>query len=341
MLFKALLSSYFIGLYLCIAAHGATTYWVDNSHEHANDTNPGTDPDAPLESIDAAASKVVAGDTVYVRGSNQAYGTFNVHASGTEGSPIAFIGYTHTPGDLDAGEHMPYDYADIEPWSGIPSTVSPHRCPLITAGGYSSGNGIAITGDWVVVKNMWVHVASRGVLCLGDNCRVQYIYVSFTGNYDIFDGRGITLYGCTQSRVLDCVCYNAGQQVYEVRGNSYACHVIGSRCFSNDIRNEQQGTPNNKYAESHYYFLIEGSSNCFITNCVAERHRVPTVHGGHGFVIQQNSTNSSDGIWITGCSAKNIKDAYPLGGWLKIIMCIFARLRSLASSRTSMPARLC
>lgn len=91
-------------LVVCLFPFGraeAATYYVDQAHPQASDSNAGTEA-LPWRTLQRAMS-VVAGDTVYVKNGtylapNDSNGFFNPANSGTAAAPVAFRAYTPPTG---------------------------------------------------------------------------------------------------------------------------------------------------------------------------------------------------------------------------------------------------
>lgn len=110
-------------------AWGAT-YYVDQAHANARDTNPGTSEDAPWLTLPRAMQlDIVAGDTVYVKNGTYVDSTPAVESdptpkfypvnSGTATAPIAFRAYTPVTG----ARHRPVVSRNLSPGAGENSPV--------------------------------------------------------------------------------------------------------------------------------------------------------------------------------------------------------------------------
>ncbi len=105
------------------------TYYV--SAAEGNNNNPGTAPDKPFRTIQAAINKAQAGDTVYVRGGSYAE-RLHVQKAGASETPILISAYQ--------GEHPVIDGANL----GIPedeALVALHQSQAVTLAGFTVRNG--------------------------------------------------------------------------------------------------------------------------------------------------------------------------------------------------------
>ncbi|MGH8603291.1 MAG: right-handed parallel beta-helix repeat-containing protein, partial [Gammaproteobacteria bacterium] len=84
---------FFSLLFFQVPVLTAQTYYVDNNHPSANDSNPATEA-LPWKTIQKAANTLVAGDTVYIKQGTYT-GTVSPKNSGSAG---AFITYSAYPG---------------------------------------------------------------------------------------------------------------------------------------------------------------------------------------------------------------------------------------------------
>jgi hypothetical protein len=138
------------------AVSTGSIYYVSTS---GNDANPGS-LSQPWQTIYKATRKVIAGDTVYIRGGT--YQESNIFfASGTQAAPIIISGY---PGAYQ-----------------IPPTGS-------------GGALIEVRGDWVVIRDLtFTQSGQYGVTTTGDHDTIANVYshhnwgwgILMMGNYDI------------------------------------------------------------------------------------------------------------------------------------------------------------
>lgn len=149
------------------AATGST-YYVS---PFGNDNNPGT-LSAPWKTINKAASKVISGDTVYIRGGVYQE-VVNITASGTSSSPIRFINYPGETPIIDGSYTIP----------GYGGYLLCLRGSYLYVSGIeirnSSYGGVFISGDFDVVDNVFVHhsmepgiIITRGQHSIVENSRI-------------------------------------------------------------------------------------------------------------------------------------------------------------------------
>lgn len=80
-----------------------TTYYIDATG--GNDSNSGTSPDAPWQSLEKASSVVYgAGDQILFKSAEMWQGTFAPQGSGERGAPIVVNSYTYENGEVRIGE---------------------------------------------------------------------------------------------------------------------------------------------------------------------------------------------------------------------------------------------
>jgi hypothetical protein len=303
----------------------ATTWFVDNTPGLGDDDeNTGQSVLSPFATIQKAANMVSDADTVYVRATSTPYGAFTMYDN-----KVSYIGFnsSHINNPLDDGSGVPQDYDDIDPSTGYPIGVD--ESPIISTGDRTlatdADTGVNFNNhNKVTLRNFWITECGRGVLVDSNTCTVENVYVWNTGDRHVFDGRGITVRSSTAATFEDgtiienCVCYNAGNQAFEILGGSSRVTINNCDCYSDDDLNDPMDPDNNK-AETHYYFLIAHSSNNRISNCRAMRFLnpttgLPTPHGGHGFVVQQQNNLTTDGNQLYECACQNILDVLLLRG---------------------------
>jgi len=131
---------------LTFTAISPTTYYVDQNHSAANDTNTGTEAQ-PWLTIQKAANTLIAGDTVFIK-----TGVYNEQIipqnSGSQGNYIVYMAYPDDTVTID-GTGISFYYAD-----GLFDIVDKS---YIICDGFSftnsSGSGVRIAGSHLIVRN--------------------------------------------------------------------------------------------------------------------------------------------------------------------------------------------
>jgi parallel beta-helix repeat protein len=157
---------------LCQMAAAADTYYVATTGDDTRTKAQATSPSTPWKTINAAVAKLVAGDTLYVRGGTYVEAVF-IWNSGTASAPITIAAY---PGELpiiDGNRTFPTGQ-----WAGLLNL---------------SGNYLHVSG--FEVKNSILGNEARGVSLYGTNnrlskCNVHHVYsngVLIQGDYGIVE----------------------------------------------------------------------------------------------------------------------------------------------------------
>ncbi|MCC7301863.1 MAG: T9SS type A sorting domain-containing protein [Bacteroidia bacterium] len=233
---------------------------------------------APGGSMSLSTSIVTPGDitfafanapsssTVYMKAGN--YGAVNLVVGNDS---TTFIGYTQTPGDLDASD-MP---------DSLPNYLTGNYAltfPTIDKNDKANG-GVAITAyqnkvhiSGIYIRNYYMAISQAGLYAHFENI----IMDGFGDNSLSYSGFGLTCFG-SNNLVEECFLLNAAAEGFTIKGNNNI--VRHSQCYAND---------NTGYASTDYYFILTFNSGYgigrdnLIEDCFAER--VGNLnHGGHGF----------------------------------------------------------
>jgi len=158
----------------------ATTYYVNENHPSANNSNPGTE-SAPWSTIQKGADTVVAGDTVIVRsGVYNERITFSPSNTGTAGNRVTFKNEPRRSAKTLGFETENCDYLRIEGFEVEPSA----------SGG--DGSGISIGSDHCEIVDNYCH-DGRGPGIQTDRSKPSFGTVS--QNYVVGCQYGITING--------------------------------------------------------------------------------------------------------------------------------------------------
>ena len=187
------------GILSVSAADAATTYVVDNTSTACSDAGPGT-PSLPFCTIDTAAKRAVAGDTVLVRAGKYTGTSVNPVNSGTATAPITF---TAGPGVTITGGKSAFAL------SGRSNIV----ISGFTVAGTSS-HGIAVSG--------------------GGNVVVSHNTVSLAGAPEPgLTAAGIYVKDLAGGRVLANISHNNSSHGVELTGSTTHVRVQGNRSYRN------------------------------------------------------------------------------------------------------------
>lgn len=162
-----------------LSAHAATYYVATNG----NNSNPGTS-SQPWRTVAHAVSKMVAGDTTYVRGGTYREGLIRFTRSGTSSAPIKLL---NEPGQ--------FPVIDI-PSQRILLSASGVTTPIgwITIEGFEIRNGsegIKLNNAHdVTIRRNWIHHARKGILGNGTRILIDRNRISHNG-YDANLDQGI------------------------------------------------------------------------------------------------------------------------------------------------------
>lgn len=254
-----------------------TRYYVSNKGDDSN-SGTGSSKEKAWRTIAYAATKAVAGDTVCIEGGY--YGNENVVIanSGTDASPIVFMGYNGTP-VLDGENYTK---------KGIYIYGKPH----------------------IVLKNIrvkrylygiWVDDSHHTVLdgCIADSCcNTDYEKKGY-------DGYGILIKKSDYSIVKNCEATDNG-------GNNFFLSQTNN-CTLENCKAYSKQTTNNQFI-TDYFFVLAWSSNNTVRNCHAEDLN-GSFKGNHGFIVKDNPGDSggqpnSTGNLFVNCTAKKMEECF-------------------------------
>jgi parallel beta-helix repeat protein len=154
-----------LSLFLPVIMAGAQPYYVSPS---GNDANPGTF-SKPWRTIRKAASKVLPGDTVYIRGGVYRE-SVDFTKSGTSNAPIRILAY---PGETPIIDGNNYSIPGSD-WGVLLSLSGSYIYVSGLEVRYSSGMGVILSGIYDTVDKINSHHNQQnGILITGDYGRVQ------------------------------------------------------------------------------------------------------------------------------------------------------------------------
>ena len=250
-------------------------------------TNSGTSEDDAWN-IEHAFANAQAGDVVYIKAGDYGNKILNVANQGTAESPIRFIGYTNTPGDVKAREGSTYVYG---------TSLDKDQLPTLTGESVNEeGKGIAVSikKDYVEVANIQITTYEKGIISQGDYNKLDNIIVSKVGDFNPahsypsatnnsllnYKGIGIALSG-DHSELHNSIVVNAGAEALKIDGGTNQTHTFNSAYADNNVN-----------PTDYYYLTTNAANNNSVSNSYIER--VGNLeHRGHGLVLKVEAFENS------------------------------------------------
>ncbi|RKN76951.1 right-handed parallel beta-helix repeat-containing protein [Ulvibacterium marinum] len=262
---------------------GANVYYVT---VNGNSGNNGKS-EASSWNIVHAFKSAKAGDVIHIKSGNYGSVNLSVGNSGTSSSPIKFIGYSNTPGDILANQGSTFEYGDAIDSSAMP-LIQGNR-----GSGEYLGTGINSNKAYIEISNIQIRYYEYGLSFSGNNCVIDNIISVDMGNFDPnqnparhdvtkspYEGYGIRSNGdfCT---IKNCYVANVGAQGYTFQGASNGIHSYNRIYIDNDIN-----------PCDYYYLLLKGSNNNEVRNIHVERVG-DLAHPGHGLIAKYEANNNN------------------------------------------------
>jgi len=290
----------FFSLFLLANLSLAATYYVDQNHPNASDSNPGTE-ELPWKTIQKAANTVLAGDTVIVKTGN--YDERVILPSGKSGTGSAKITFKAEPRRtvyMKGFQGDRNDYIRIEGFSIVYDNT-----------GLWLGGGIWLDGNyWEIVDN-YFEVKSVGILPTWQSNRTtNHIYVA--NNYMYKCNKGFVVAGdgwlVENNEVERLVYYDQDADYSRFFGTN---HIIRNNYF--------HGTHPEEIGSSHTDgFQTFGNNGECAKNIIIENNLVKDFHhqsfmmsgdsACHDNIIIRNNVLADAGAWgICAPGIKNLK----------------------------------
>ena len=261
----------------------ATEYFVSVS---GDDKNNGLTEKTAWRTITYAATKAVAGDTVWIKAGD--YGTeyVVVRNSGTQGKPILFIGYKNSTGDITSL------YFTYSPGKSLNSV----EMPLLDGKNRGQGTGFNMKGkSYIHIKNLQITNYKELLGATGsNNSLIERLIAANAGVSDAtavnFDGSG------NHHNVLrNCIVMNATDRAIAMGGNNNLVENCKTYADQDDIGSDGRSMD--------YHVFLTGSNN-IIRGHYAE-HVGNLKHTGHGLVLKGNGIPTENNL-IEDCDVVNI-----------------------------------
>ncbi len=225
-------------------------------------------------SLEYAFQRAGPGDIIYIKSGIYSNPELITYRSGNFSSPIKFIGYKNTPGDITVNQNYSFNYGD---------QLDPNKMPLIKGGSFNSGTGISIQNSFIEISNIQITNFLTGINSSQSNVKLRNIIVTNLGEQNhngSQGGRAIQIYG-NNSSIEDCFILNANAEGINIKGGN-SCVVRRTKVYSD-----------NKSNPGGYYIAITfGGSNNIIEDCLIYRDKNADLHRGHGFIMKDKASNN-------------------------------------------------
>lgn len=248
---------------------------------NGNSYNDGKSPSSPW-SISHAFNVAKAGDVIYVKAGNYGNLQLRTNNGGNSVSPIKFVGYKNTPGDIVSSNGSTFNYGE---------NVNAGNMPLLQS---YNGQGTALTihDRNIEIENFQITGYAFGVqtINLATNSVFKNVIVTNVGDlssYSSYTGVGFKIEG-NNALLENCFVLNAGAEAINLSDSDYS-RVNNCKVYAN----------NNVNPTDYYFLLTGGTNNTIVENSLAEREPYLS-HGGHGFDMKDLATNNT----FRNCTAK-------------------------------------
>ena len=232
-------------------------------------------------SLTYAFANAVAGETWWIKAGDYGNVSMETTNSGTAGSPIKFIGYTSTTGDISSNMASDFDPTSTATANAIYDSAT---YPYWSGTNGAGTEGIFINGEnYLVFKNIQIESHDSNILIYASASNILIENVT-VGNANWGTGAGDGIRGGAtldqnNVRLKNCVALDNGILNFGVEGDYNL--AIGCVAYSGLSTNQS----------TDYYFKIDNSNYSIIKNC--KTYRLSTaLHGGHAFGIKDSGANN-------------------------------------------------
>ncbi|UCE94775.1 MAG: hypothetical protein JSV73_05775, partial [Flavobacteriaceae bacterium] len=236
--------------------------------------------------LEEAFSEATSGMTVWIKAGNYGNKSLSVRNSGNIGSPIKFIGYEKTVGDLD--DRQAVDIFSYTSSNAAASFIDSRRFPVLSGVEEKGSYGIIVKDrSYIVFKNIQLQKFFYQVFLIGKTHGVYLKNVTAALGYEAgaSNGGGYGIYmGTTTTgsnvRIDKCLSFDNGVANYRLYGNSHA--IVNSASYSGINTNQS----------TDYYISLYKSHHSIIHNNYVERvGNIP--HKGHAIGIKNGDSKST------------------------------------------------
>ena len=247
--------------------------------------------EAKAWTLNQATSMALAGQTIWVKAGN--YGDIELvisSKSGTATSPIKFIGYTSSIGDISDNILDSFDYVN----TAYANTFINHNKFPVIRGKNRDATGLLInSSNYFIFKNIQIEKFYKNVLIYGASNGIIFDNITTANaNKGIDDNEGSNFFSgstLTASRIRFI-------RSLSFDGSGQNLRLIGSNCLVKDskfyagIVGQWISQPYDQRATDYYVSFFGGSDNIITNN---DAYRVGKLtHGGHAYGIKAISNCS-------------------------------------------------
>lgn len=258
-------------------------------------TGSGDGTEADPWTVEQAFARAVAGQTVWIRAGD--YGNQNARLAndGTEISPIKFIGYKDSPGDIDESY---YAYGDGD--------LDASEMPLLSGRSRVEGAALELSGRaYVVIKNIQFQNYRYGIRLWNETASHMVIENVVGRGFGglTTEQRGYGVY-CTAAtnhhvRIARSILMNASQSLITLNGDFHLLENVQT------YADEDSATELN--AASDYHIACAGNNN-IIRACHSE-HVGDLEHAGHGISLRHTTGDTIERNLVVDSEVINVNGA--------------------------------
>lgn len=271
----------------------ATEYYVSTT---GKDTNVGTSEEKAWRTLAFAAKKAKAGDTVWIKAGNYGNEKVTFANNGSETSPISFIGYKSTPGDV---EKLYFTYSkglDLDSQE-LPLFVGVDRNKNI---GFNLGNRSYIEIKNVQLSNYRYAIDGHSG---SNNLTLSNVLIKSAGG-NISEGYGLRFLDPKSKniKISKSIVINATMAAIVVYGDNNS--ILDCKTYADENDSKLRGG-----LTMDYHVGIMGSNN-LVSGHYAE-HVGNLIHTGHGISLKSYDNKTENNL-IEDCDIININGAIEL-----------------------------
>ena len=264
-----------------------------------------------------AFNTALPGDVVYVKAGNYGGQIINSVRSGTIGNPIKFIGYTNTPGDINATIGSTYTYTDwINNGSDLPDNIMPHlELNPVNNLPTSGQDAFNINHEYIEIHNFFISEYQIGIDIRAHNVTVNNVFGDQFGAWDSGmacwnatddgcsdnangnphrSGYGMYILGANNATVTNTTFIDAGFVTY---------FIVGS---DNGTYTNVTGIAENTGNGADYIFDLYNSDNNTLDNILARRTYGGSL-GHRSRAITTQGPSGSHSNTITNMVTENLR----------------------------------